>query len=146
MIILHYIINLLVIFILGTIAYYCTILLKNLVVDMSIKRQAYNELRELVSKTTPAKDEQLKKEYKNNKRALRIINKAIKEKCTRARLFKVSKNANPYTEKIKRMDRREQIVTQLEYKRAVRTGEIDSIEAKVIPFPKETSQTKDSNK
>ena len=113
---------------------------------MGIKRQAYNELRELVSKTTPAKDDQLKQEYKNNKRALKIINKAIKEKSSWARLFKVSKNANLYTEKVKRMDRREQIVTQLEYKRALRTGEVDSKEAKIIPFPNENPQTKDSNK
>lgn len=145
MIIFQYIINILVIFILATVAYFCTVMLKSLLSDLRIKKQAYNELRELVSKTTPAKDEQLRKEYSGNRKALKIIENATKEKNKWARLHKVSKKAIPYTEKVKRMDRREQIVTQLEYKRALRTGEVDSKEAKIIEFIQETPQTKDSS-
>lgn len=139
MIILNYVINLLVIFILGVAAYYCSFVLKNLFAEIQVRRAVYSNLRLLVSKTTPAKDDQLKKDFHGNKKALKIIAQAIKEKNSAARLYSVSKNSFINTEKVKRMDRREQIVTQLEYKRALRTGEVNSKDAKIIEFPQSTA-------
>lgn len=132
MILLQYILQLLMIAGLILAAVHLYSMFSKLVKTFNSRRLAIEELRNLVPYTTPAKDEQLKFEYQNNKKALRIINNTPKAKA----FSLYTAPEKPYYEEdnVVRMSRRKQVSEQLEFKRAVRSGVITSSDAKILNF------------
>lgn len=100
------------------------------------------ELKEKVKFTTPEKDAQLLELHNQNKKAVFIINNAIKE--TNIQLQSVASMEEQYDfntrDKVLKLDRREQLNRHLELKRARRLGEIEQKTAKILEFKHKTAQ------
>ncbi len=137
MILLQYILQLFMIAGLVIAAVFAYNKLSLLVNTISGRRLAMEDLRNLVPYTTPARDEQLKFEFQNNKKALRIINNTPKAKA----FSLYSAPEKPYYEEdnVVRMSRRKQVSEQLEFKRAVRSGIIPTSDAKILNFTSTTN-------
>lgn len=98
-----------------------------------LRKNELKELREIVCRTTPLKDEELRVIYKDDKEALKIIDSAQKEYISAAMC--VSQDLpDGIEDNVFEMDRREQMAKYLETKRLLRRGEIKEMDAKIVNF------------
>ncbi len=99
-----------------------------------LRRNELEELREIVTRSTPMKDDELREVYEEDAEALAII--AAAKKVYVPTSMCVSQDLPDEDNKVFEMDRREQMARYLETKRALRRGEIGELDAKIVNFDK----------
>lgn len=97
-----------------------------------LRKNELLELCDIVTRTTPLKDDELRLIYKSDKEALDIINNAEKDFIHASMC--VSQDLPEDDTNVFEMDRREQMSKYLETKRALRRGEIQEMDAKIVNF------------
>ncbi len=129
MIFVQYILQILGVFAASFLLYLAYLKLNGLRLAWIDNRMAMSELRTLVQYTTPQKDEELKKQYHGNRKAIKIIENT--DKLNNTSLKPVPQYATE-PQSVFKMSRREQVAQQLAYKRAQRAGTQPNKEGKIL--------------